>query len=81
MLKLYPAGSKDSIISANHSWQLFDASARPRAFWLVQEAGHITAFNSPRVRARFLAFLRHWAFDPDASAMLIFDTIKQKSEE
>ncbi|MHC3994877.1 alpha/beta hydrolase [Thiomicrolovo sp. ZZH C-3] len=78
--KLYLAGSKDSIISPNHSWQLFDASARPRAFWLVTDAGHINAFAHPRVRNRFLAFLRRPRFDQDASAMLIFDTIKQKSE-
>ncbi|WP_345985203.1 alpha/beta hydrolase [Sulfurimonas sp. HSL-1656] len=71
--KLYIAGSKDSIISPNHSWQLFDASTRPRAFWLVTEAGHIATFNAPLVRARFLAFIRRPVFDPDASAMLIFD--------
>jgi uncharacterized protein len=76
--KLYIAGSRDAIVSPNHSWQLFDASKRPRAFWLIEGAGHISAFEHPDVRRRFLAFLRHPAFDPDASAMLIFDTIKQK---
>lgn len=74
--KLYIAGSKDIVISPNHSWQLFDASARPRAFWLVPDAGHINAFEDPRVRRRFLAFLKAPDFDPEASEMLIFDTIR-----
>lgn len=78
--KLYIAGSKDVIISPNQSWQLFDASKRPRAFWLVEGAGHIGAFAFPAVQRRFLAFLRRPDFDPDASAMLIFDTMQQKSE-
>lgn len=73
--KLYIAGSSDAIISPNQSWQLFDASSRPRMFWLVKDAGHINAFSFPKVQERFLAFLRHPVFDPDASAMLIFDTI------
>ena len=73
--KLYIAGSNDAIISPNHSWQLFDASKRPRAFWLVRGAGHIAAFADKKVQKRFLAFIRRPAFDPDASAMLIFDTI------
>lgn len=73
--KLYLAGAKDAVVSPNHSWQLFDASKRPRAFWLVQGAGHISAFENRNVQRRFLALLRRPAFDPDASAMLIFDTI------
>lgn len=73
--KLYIAGSKDTVISPNHSWQLFDASARPRTFWLVEEAGHICAFSQSVVQARFLRFLTHPRFDPDASEMLIFDTM------
>jgi len=78
--KLYIAGSKDAVISPNHSWQLFDASARPRAFWLVEAAGHTGAFDFSPVRERFLAFLQRPSFDLEASTMLIFDTIKQKSE-
>ena len=73
--KLYLAGSKDAVVSPNHSWQLFDASKRQKAFWLVEGAGHINAFAHRDVQRRFLAFLRRPSFDPDASAMLIFDTI------
>jgi alpha-beta hydrolase superfamily lysophospholipase len=73
--KLFLAGSKDRVVSPNHSWQLFDASSQPRAFWLVTGAGHIGALNHPVVQRRFLAFLHRPDFDADASAMLIFDTI------
>ncbi len=73
--KLYIAGSRDPVISPNHSWQLFDASARPRAFWLVKGAGHIDAFSSQIIQQRFLELLARPAFDPEASQMLIFDTI------
>jgi len=77
--KLFIAGSKDTVVSPNHSWQLFDAAARPRAFWLVTDAGHIGAFADPRVQRRFLAFLRRPDFDRDASAMLIFDTTSEEN--
>lgn len=76
--KLFVAGSKDVIVSPNQSWRLFDAAARPRAFWLVQNAGHIQPFYVPQVRREFLAFLEHRVFHPDYSSMLIFDTIEQK---
>jgi alpha-beta hydrolase superfamily lysophospholipase len=79
--KLFIAGSQDTVISPNHSWQLFDASVRPRAFWLVGDAKHIGAFSDPRVQRRFLAFLRNPDFDADVSAMLIFDTITPKINE
>lgn len=73
--KLFIAGSKDTVTSPNHSWQLFDAAARPRQFWLVPETGHITAFASSVIQRRFLDFLAAPAFDAEASKMLIFDTI------
>ena len=77
--KLFLAGAQDRIVSPNHSWRLFDASARPRAFWLVEGAGHIGALNHPVLRRRFLAFLQHPDFDADASSMLIFDTRTQEN--
>lgn len=78
--KLYLAGSKDAIVSPNQSWQLFSASSRPRAFWLVEGAGHIGAFDAVPVQRRLLQLLRMPYFDPETSAMLIFDTMQPKSE-
>lgn len=78
--KLYIAGSVDPVISPNHSWRLFDASARLRAFWLVKGAGHINAFSSSVIQRCFLEFLQSPAFDSEASQMLIFDTISVLKE-
>ncbi len=76
--KLYLAGSNDRIVDPNQSWRLFDASAKPRAFWLVQGAGHTQAFASGAVRRKLLAFLEAPDFSDDFSAMLIFDKITFK---
>ncbi len=73
--KLFLAGSKDRIVNPNHSWRLFDAASRPRAFWLATEAGHIRALESPALRRHFVAFLSRPVFPADFSEMLIFDKI------
>ena len=76
--KLYLAGSNDRTVDPNQSWRLFDASAKPRAFWLVQGAGHTQAFASRVVRRKLLAFLEAPDFSDDFSTMLIFDKITFK---
>lgn len=79
--KLFVAGSSDAIVSPNHSWRLFDAASRPRAFWLVQKAGHIEAFNAGAVRAKFLKLMTDPVFNAHYSSMHIFDTIELKKAE
>ena len=75
MPKLFIAGSNDSIVSPNQSWQLFDAASRPRQFWLVGNTGHIEAFTRSMIRKRLLALMADPDFPRDYSQMLIFDTI------
>lgn len=55
---LFLHGSRDVTIPANHSWQLFDLSARPKEFWIVTQAKHIQAFYHVKIRRDFLTFLK-----------------------
>lgn len=78
--KLFVAGSDDVIVSPNHSWRLFDAATRPRAFWLAGGMGHITALQRPSIQRKLLAFMAEPDFPADYSEMLFFDTIEGKKE-
>ena len=78
--KLFVSGSDDVVVSPNHSWQLFDAASRPRAFWLAGGMGHISALYRPSIQRALLAFMAHPDFPPDYSEMLFFDTIEDKKE-
>lgn len=73
---LFVHESKDVTIPANHSWQLFDLSSRPKEFWLVGEAKHIQSFNHVKIRRDFLKFLervkRGNVYHKDYSSMKIY---------
>lgn len=70
---LFVAGTKDSMISPNHSWQLFDAASRPKEFWLVNGAGHINTFDNSVMQAKLLDFFVDPQYEMHYSAMKIFD--------
>ncbi len=72
---LFIAGSADEVVPANHSWQLFDAAKRPKEFWLVPGAGHISALNVKEIQKALLEYMEHV---PDLSApstLKIFDNL------
>ncbi len=76
---LFVAGAHDTTISPNHSWQLFERALKPKAFWLVKDAGHINAFASRKMRSALLEFLQEPDFDPRFSSMKIYDKIAPSS--
>ncbi len=72
---LFLHGSLDMTISANHSWQLFELSNRPRELWIVKGSSHTRALENRAVREDFLRFLQgdQNYYDPDYSRMKIFE--------
>lgn len=72
---LFIAGSKDIIISPNHSWQLFDAAGRPKEFWLVTGAGHINAMGHPDIQKALLEYLENPSAPQHYSTMKIYDNL------
>ncbi len=50
-------GDADPVVPAAHGERLFGLAGEPKTLWIVPGAGHIQAFASPDVRARFLRFL------------------------
>lgn len=72
---LFVAGSSDSIIPPNNSWQLFDAAMRPKEMWLVEGAGHISAFDGPVMQKALLKYLEDVPVASEYSAMKIYDNI------
>lgn len=69
---LFVAGSKDNVIGANNSWQLFDAATPPKEFWLDVNAGHINTFENPKMQKVLLNFLKDPHFSNDYDAMKIY---------
>ncbi len=72
---LFLHGSQDGIISANHSWQLFELSNPPKELWLAKNAQHIQTLNSKSVQDDFLKFLEEGKnfFDGNYSKMRIYE--------
>ncbi len=72
-------GSLDHVISANNSWQLFEASRQPKEFWIVKGAGHIQAFENRNVQKDFLEFMRDIDrfYNPDLSRMKIYESFEK----
>jgi len=69
---LFVAGSKDTTISPNHSWQLFDAATPPKLFWLDTKAGHINTFENPYMQKELLEFLKAPKFSNHYDEMKIY---------
>jgi len=74
---LFIAGSQDSIIPPNNSWQLFDAASRPREIWLVKGAGHIRAMDELVIQKALLDYLQKGATNSRYSEMRIYDEIER----
>lgn len=76
---LFLHGSKDQTIPANHSWQLFELSNKPKEFWIITQAKHIQALQILQVRKDFLHFLekvkKRNYYHKNYSFMKIYDNL------
>lgn len=53
-------GDRDRLIPLEHSERLYAAAHEPKEFWKIENAGHIAALRSERVRERLVSYLyRH----------------------
>jgi len=53
-------GEEDRIIPLAHGERLYAAGRAPKEFWIIENAGHIAAFRSERLRERLVSYLyRH----------------------
>ncbi len=74
---LFVAGSSDSVIPPNNSWQLFDAATRPKEMWLVEGAGHISVFDGEVMQKALLQYLEDVPVSSEYSAMKIYDNVNR----
>ncbi len=52
-------GERDKIIPIHHGQQLFEAAGKPKTFWPVPNAEHISSLNQPVIRDKFVGYLKH----------------------
>lgn len=69
---LFVAGSKDTVISPNNSWQMFDGAQGPKTFWLDTQAHHIDFFENIAHQKTLLRFLKDPDFDAYYDVMKIY---------
>lgn len=50
-------GENDRIVPIHHGQSIYENAGAPKEFWKTSSAGHISSFNDPAIRRKFLQYL------------------------